>query len=187
MKLVTLLVTTALASLGVTIYGALVDPGFAAGISGSRTGTAGASEGPRAPRHASSVRARAIPSVAEFTADFIGLTGGYAEAHGTGMRIDRVQCVAGKPGDFMCSYRATPPKGRRSCHLMQAQWSAGCCVHDHRDARGTCTTLPVGARRDRLPSLRSRSLWANRTSGIPTARRASLEMRRATASRRSSR
>jgi hypothetical protein len=40
-----------------------------------------------------------------------------------GPTIVNVHCVAGDPGNYMCSYAVQRRSGRLECHLMQGSWS----------------------------------------------------------------
>ena len=69
--------------------------------------------------------AAAVPSAAEFTRIFVGVTNDFAAEHGDPVRVVDAQCVEGAPGRYMCSYTATKPRGLRECFLMQARWTPG--------------------------------------------------------------
>jgi hypothetical protein len=48
---------------------------------------------------------------------------GAANQFGSSAKIVNVHCVAGDPGEYMCSY-AVVRRGRTTCHLMQGRWSS---------------------------------------------------------------
>lgn len=86
----------------------------------------------------------APPSASNFGAMLALATTDNAKAHGTSLRIERVDCVEPTRGRYMCSYRLRVPGSPGSCHLIQARWTPG---------RASIFTVTLAGRTSRCQSL----------------------------------
>src|SRR6185437_835421 len=67
----------------------------------------------------------APPSASNFGAMLVMTTTDSAKAHGTSLKLERVDCVEPKRGRYMCSYNLRVPGSPNACHLIQARWTPG--------------------------------------------------------------
>src|SRR5262249_17960726 len=77
------------------------------------------------PRVATRATRRSVPSPSEFARLVAGVANEYARVHHQAKTIDRVHCVPGYPGHYMCAYRVRRAGRAPECHLMQAHWTPG--------------------------------------------------------------
>jgi hypothetical protein len=91
------------------------------------------------------------PSARNFARILAGSSNQYGQEHSTPQRIQRVHCVPGSPGHYMCSYAVVQTGASSECHLIQASWTP--------DATSTYTvtlsgrTARCGTLRDAIDSL----------------------------------
>jgi len=86
----------------------------------------------------------APPSASNFGAMLVMTTTDNAKAHGTSLKIERVDCVEPTRGRYMCSYSVRAPGRPSACHLIQASWTPG---------RASIFTVTLAGRTARCQSL----------------------------------